>query len=304
MTAETPERATIGSVLDAAARRLAGVAGEGARLESEILLAYTLEKARSYLYAWPEEPLEEGKRRACEVLVERRASGEPIAYLIARQEFWSLDLKVTPDTLIPRADTEILVEQALMLIPETGPFRVADLGTGSGAIAAAIATERPLAQVVATDASEPALAVARENMLRLRIGNVACMRGSWCDALPAGKWFDLIVSNPPYVPVADPHMSRGDLRWEPRHALTPGPEGLESLRVIARQAPGHLAEGGFLVLEHGFDQGEAVRGILQAEGFHAIRTVRDLAGKERVTRGRKMGRRDKALDYFIPPISL
>ena len=286
MTADTPERATIGSVLDAAVRRLAGVAGTGARLESEVLLAYTLEKARSYLYAWPEETLEEGKRRAYEVLVERRANGEPVAYLIGRQEFWSLDLKVTPDTLIPRADTEILVEQALLLIPQTEPYRVADLGTGSGAIAAAIATERPLSRIVATDASESALAVARENMEHLRLGNVACMQGSWCDALPAGERFDLILSNPPYVPVADPHMGRGDLRWEPHHALTPGPEGLESLRTIARQAPRHLAEGGFLVLEHGFDQGQAVREILEVEGFRAIRTVRDLAGRERVTCGR------------------
>jgi len=219
-------------------------------------------------------------------LIERRRKGEPVAYLTGRREFWSLELTVTPDVLIPRPETELLVEQALVRIPPDATRRIADLGTGSGAIALAIASERPHCRVTATDASPAALAVARGNARRLGIGNVEFREGEWFAPL-AGLTFDLIVSNPPYIATADPHLMQGDVRFEPRAALVSGGDGLDAIRLIAVQASAHLQHGGWLLLEHGYDQAAAVRAILGTNGLTDITSVADLAGHARVTAGRR-----------------
>lgn len=280
------ESPAIGALLRLATHCLSESSRSEARLEAEVLLAFVLGRDRSYLRAWPEVILNVTQIRDYMELVNRRIHGEPIAYITGRQEFWSLDLRVTPDTLIPRADTESLVEQALRLIPRDRGWRIADLGTGSGAVAAALASERPLCQILATDSSERSVDVARENLRRLGLNNVSFAIGTWCTALPPRVFFDLILSNPPYVPAADPHMRQGDLPWEPEQALTPGPEGLESIREIIDGAPKHLVQGGYLMLEHGFNQGKRVRTLLKEAGFQAIETYLDLGGRERVTRGR------------------
>lgn len=259
-----------------------GPAGE---LEAQILLTLVLEKPRSHLIAWPERTLSAEQLARFHGLIARRADGEPIAYITARREFWSLELQVTPDTLIPRPETERLVERALELIPLETALPIADLGTGSGAIAAAIAHERPRCQVTATDRSVEALAIAQANFERLGLGNVTVRRGAWCAALPDDQRFALILSNPPYIPEGDPHLHQGDLRREPHTALTAGTDGLRDLRQIVAQAPAHLCPGGWLLLEHGFDQGPAVRALLQQMGFEGIRTHRDLAGLERISEG-------------------
>lgn len=285
--AEGQATATVAGILRLAAQRLQPVAGPSARLEAEMLVAHALGRPRTYLHAWPDAGLGGDQWRACLVLLERRSRGEPVAYLLGRRAFWSLELAVTPDTLIPRPDTETLVEQALRLIHPGAALRIADLGTGCGAIAAALARERPGCRIVATDVSPAALAVARENFRRLGLANVAVYQGAWCRALPPAERFDLVVSNPPYIPAGDVHLTRGDLPWEPRDALTPGPEGLESLRRIAAETPEHLAPGGHLLLEHGHDQGGRVRGLLRSAGFLEIETHEDIEGRERVTGGRR-----------------
>jgi release factor glutamine methyltransferase len=208
-----------------------------------------------------------------------------VAYLVGSREFWSLPLEVTPDVLIPRPETELLVEAALGQLPADKCARVADLGTGSGAIALAVAHERPLCEVHATEVHEAALAVARRNGERLAAGRVAFHRGSWLE--PLNGRFDLVVSNPPYVAADDPHLSEGDCRHEPSEALTPGGDGLAAIREIASNAVAYLEPGGWLLLEHGFDQGEAVRAILEESGYREIRTLQDLAGLDRLTLGRR-----------------
>lgn len=257
---------------------------ESARLDAEVLLAALLGRDRSHLRAWPERELPSATAAEFAALVERRAAGEPVAYLTGRREFWSLSLKVTPDTLIPRPETELLVEAALAQIPEQAAWPIADLGTGSGAVALAIARERPQCRVVAIDLSAAALAVARENAATLGIGNVEFRAGSWCRPL-AGERYRIIVSNPPYVVGGDPHLTQGDARFEPRTALQAGPDGLDAIRIIAFQARGHLDPGGGLLLEHGFEQGPAVRKLLERYGYAAVRTHQDLAGRPRVSSG-------------------
>jgi release factor glutamine methyltransferase len=253
------------------------------RLEAEILLAHALEATRSFLYANPE--LELPSRRVSEFrrLVRRRMRGEPIAYITGRREFWSLPLHVTPEVLIPRPETESLVEAALARIPEREKLRIADLGTGSGAVAIAIARERPSCEVHATDTSSAAIELAAENATRLGIRTVSFHLGSWFGPL-TGR-FDVVVSNPPYVAAGDPHLEQGDLRFEPRAALCPGPDALAAIREIAAQAAGRLNPGGWLLVEHGTDQGEDVREIFVRRGFREIGTDRDLGGHERVTCG-------------------
>jgi len=217
-------------------------------------------------------------------LFERRMNGEPIAYLLAAREFYGLDFKVTPATLIPRPETELLVELALQHIPQRGTFRVLDLGTGSGAIALSIAHARPDAGVVAVDASQDALAVARENAQRLNTGNVRLLCSDWFSALH-GEHFDLIVANPPYVAANDAHLAQGDLRFEPRRALASGADGLDDIRRICAQAKAHLDPGGWLLFEHGYDQAEQVRTLLRHSGFTGVFSARDLSGIERVSGG-------------------
>ncbi len=218
-------------------------------------------------------------------LLGRRARGEPIAYLTGRREFWSLELHVTPDVLIPRPETELLVEQALAHIPDDAEWTVADLGTGSGAIALAIATERPRCHLISTDNSAAALAVARANTARLGITNVQFRHGEWLKPL-AGMRFDMIVSNPPYVRASDPHLTQGDVRFEPESALVAGADGLDAIRRITADAVSGLRPGAWLLFEHGYDQAQAVHALLETHGYDRVATCRDTAGLERVTAGR------------------
>lgn len=254
--------------------------------EAELLLAHVLDRSRSWLYAHRDDPVGPADAERYRALLARRAAGEPVAYLTGRRGFWSFDLRVTPDTLIPRPETELLVELALARLPATAGLRLADLGTGSGAIALALAHERPRARVVAVDLSPGALEVARANAAELGLANVEFRQGDWLAPL-AGERFDLIASNPPYIAEGDPHLD--DLRHEPAPALSSGQDGLDAIRTIAREAPGHLVPGGWLLLEHGWDQGDAVRAILDAAGFDEVRTDRDLEDRDRVTSGRWPG---------------
>ena len=257
--------------------------GECGRFEAELLLSHCLGKPRSYLYGWPEAEVAEGAAARFANLLSRRAAGEPVAYLLGSREFWSLPLRVNADTLIPRPETELLVEWALGLsLP--GESRVADLGTGSGAIALALASERPCWQVDAVDLSPRALDVARGNADALGLANVRCLAGDWCEGLEAR--YALLVSNPPYVASGDPHLEQGDLRFEPRRALVAGGDGLEDIRRIVGGAPAHLVPGGWLLLEHGYEQRDAVAGLLEDAGFAAVDSRRDLSGHWRATGGR------------------
>lgn len=253
--------------------------------DAALLLAHALGQPRAWLYAHGDDIPDDAAQARFEALLDRRLAGEPVAYLTGSRGFWTFELKVTPHTLIPRPETERLVELALDLLPEAQALRVADLGTGSGAIALALARERPFAQVVATDASGEALAVARGNASSLGVGNVEFRQGSWFEPL-AGEQFDLIASNPPYVAVGDPHLAQGDLRYEPASALSSGRDGLDDIRAIARGAPACLRPGGWLLLEHGLDQGAAVRALLQHAGFDRVATARDLEDRDRITLGR------------------
>ena len=254
--------------------------------EAVMLLSHLLDRPQAWLYAHGEDAVPAAAVAGFRGLVARRAAGEPVAYLLGHRGFWTLDLAVTPDTLIPRPETELLVEQALARLEAAAPARVADLGTGSGAIALAIASERPVAQVVATDRSEAALAVARGNAVANGLeGRVEFRAGDWFAPL-AGERFDLVASNPPYIAEGDPHLAEGDLRHEPPAALASGADGLEAIRRIVAAAPGHLRPGGWLLLEHGFDQGPAVRALLVAAGFGEVATVPDLEARDRVSLGR------------------
>lgn len=253
-------------------------------VDGELLLAEALGRSRSWLYAHPEAAVPAPARARFEALLARRQAGEPVAYLLGRQGFWSLELEVSPATLIPRPETELLVELALARLPAGQPLRVADLGTGSGAIALALARERPQARIVATDASLEALAVARRNAERLGL-RVEFRDGDWLVPL-AQERFDLIASNPPYIEQDDPHLAQGDLRFEPPAALASGADGLDAIRVIVRDAGLHLHAGGWLLLEHGWNQGPAVRVLLEAAGFSEVATERDLEGRDRVSLGR------------------
>lgn len=267
--------------------RLAGVS-DSPRLDAEVLLAQVLSKSRSHLRAWPERVPEDSQQRHFAALLARRSRGEPIAYLTGRREFWSLELVITPATLIPRPETERLVELALDRLPADRCRRVADLGTGSGAIALAIARERPRTAVLATDVSAEALAVAEHNARRLKLGNVRFQQGGWHLALGAER-FDLIAANPPYLAAADPHLGSGDVRFEPPGALVGGDDGLAAIRIIIAGAGAHLCPGGWLVLEHGYDQGEAVGSMLLAHGFMEVSDHPDASGIPRVACGRRPG---------------
>lgn len=271
---------TVGALLAQAARRLSPDAG---RVEAELLLAHALERSRAWLLAHADDAVAADAARQYRTLVDRRCGGEPIAYILGWRGFWSFDLEVTPAVLIPRPETERLVECALAVIAVDRPLWVADLGTGSGAIALAIARERPLAELIALDASAAALAVARRNAQALAV-RVRFVLGDWLAPL-AGQQLDVIVSNPPYIAQGDAHLRSGDLRFEPERALASGPDGLDAIRRIVGDAPVHLRAGGWLLLEHGLDQGHAVRALLAAAGFVAIATWRDLEGRERVSAG-------------------
>jgi release factor glutamine methyltransferase len=254
------------------------------RVEAEILLAQSLSAPRSFLYANPELELPDARTAEYRALLRRRARGEPMAYITGHREFWSLRLQITPDVLIPRHETELLVESALEFLPAGECARVADLGTGSGAVALAIASERPHSEIHGTDTEPAAVDLARRNARELGLERVHFHTGSWFS--PLSGPFGLVVSNPPYIGHDDPHLREGDCRFEPRQALTDNADGLAALREIIMQAPDWLASGGWLMLEHGRDQGAAVRELMAAQGFEQVATRRDLAGHERVTLGR------------------
>lgn len=254
-----------------------------ARLDAELLLAAALGKPRSFLRTWPERVVSREANDLFDRYLARRVAGEPVAYILGRQGFWSLDLEVAPHTLIPRPDTELLVETALALLP-AAPARVLDLGTGTGAIALALACERLSWQVLGVDRIPEAVALAERNRERLRLANVAFRASHWFSAVD-GERFSLIVSNPPYIPNTDPHLKQGDVRFEPSSALVSGQDGLDDIRLIIEQAPNHLENGGWLMLEHGFDQPDAVRDLLLSRGFTAVESRRDLGGHERISLG-------------------
>lgn len=254
----------------------------GDRLEAELLLLHVLDKPRSWVIAHADDQLDAAQLAAFAVLVRRRREGEPVAYITGHRGFWTLNLEVTPATLIPRAETELLVELALARMEADA--RVVDLGTGSGAIALAIARECPTARVVATDASAEALAVAQRNAAKHGIRNVRFEQGDWLAPL-AGELFDLIVSNPPYIEAGDAHLGQGDLRFEPASALASGVDGLDDIRRIVAQARKHLAPGGALLMEHGWKQGPAVRAILEDAGYRDVFTEQDLEQRDRVSGG-------------------
>jgi release factor glutamine methyltransferase len=254
--------------------------------DAKALLAHALGKSPAWLIAHADEALDHDALGRFDALLRSRIDGQPVAYLLGRRGFWTLDLAVTPDTLIPRPETELLVELALSRIPQGAASRIADLGTGSGAIALAIAIERPRCSVVATDASEAALRVARGNARGNAVANVQFRHGSWFAPL-AGERFDLIASNPPYIANGDAHLAEGDLRFEPAAALSSGSDGLDDIREIISGAGGFLADRGWLLLEHGLDQGAAIRELFEVAGFVEIATERDLESRDRVTLGRR-----------------
>jgi release factor glutamine methyltransferase len=268
----------------AALRGRLGAASPTPALDAEVLVAHVLGASRSAIAAEPERPLAPEEMLALESLVRRRLEGEPVAYLMGRREFWSLELEVTPDVLVPRPETELVVERALAAIASRERPSVLDLGTGSGAIASAIARERPDADVTATDVSAAALAVAARNAARLALPNLRLLEGSWFGPVSDSS-FDLIASNPPYVAAGDPALAA--LAHEPAGALVAGAEGLDALAAIAAAAREHLEPGGTLVLEHGAAQGPAVRALLESAGLVGVGTRRDLAGHERVTEGKR-----------------
>ncbi|MFO1397767.1 MAG: peptide chain release factor N(5)-glutamine methyltransferase [Burkholderiales bacterium] len=254
-------------------------------IDGQVLLAHVVGRDRTWLIAHRDDPLAPEHAQAFAALARRRRDGEPVAYLTGRREFHGMALDVSPAVLIPRPETETLVELALEWLPTRGPARVLDLGTGSGAIALAIAHARPALTVTAVDASADALAVARANAQRLGVRNLEFGQGDWYAGLGATP-FDLVVSNPPYVAQGDPHLADGDVRFEPASALVAGPDGLAALRVIVAGARSHLRAGGGLIVEHGHDQADAVRALLQEAGFTALTMRRDLAGIPRVAAGR------------------
>ena len=272
--------------LDYALRNAATrLAGPEARHEAEQLLLHVIGRDRAWLFAHGDAPLSGADASAFEALLARRIAGEPVAYLVGHRGFWTLELQVSPATLIPRPETERLVELALERSPADLPVRIADLGTGTGAIALALASERPQAQIVATDFSDEALAVARANAASNAIANVEFRCGSWWTPM-AGERFHLIASNPPYIADGDAHLAQGDLRFEPPTALSSGVDGLDAIRTIVAGAPAHLLPGGWLLLEHGWDQGNAIRALLTAAGFVDVATETDLEQRDRVTLGR------------------
>ncbi|WP_116473708.1 peptide chain release factor N(5)-glutamine methyltransferase [Zobellella maritima] len=255
---------------------------ESAALDTELLLCRVLGKPRSFLLTWPEFEPDEAQMAALEALVQRRLQGEPMAHILGEKEFWSLSLEVSADTLIPRPDTETLVEAALARLPDR-PATLVDLGTGTGAIALALKSERPQDRILAVEFNPEAAALARRNSARLGLP-IEVRQGSWFAPL-TGCRFDMIVSNPPYIDAADPHLNAGDVRFEPASALVAGQQGMADLVTLITQAPDFLRPGGWLLLEHGWTQGAAVRQRLIGQGYQQVGSLRDLGGQERVTLG-------------------
>lgn len=280
--AKTNMLQTIKEALSHAVQRLFH---DSARTEAEILLCYVLTTTRTYLYAHPEKELTPKQKDTYEQLIQQRAEGQPVSYLTGCREFWSLPLHVTSATLIPRPETEGILEVILDLFGHHPRLSILDLGTGSGAIALALAHERPTWQMTACDFSASALDIAQQNALHLKIQNIVFVQSHWFSALPPASFFDVIVSNPPYLAKNDPHLQEGDLRFEPLSALVAGPTGLEDLEHIIINSHQHLTPQGCLILEHGCTQQQAVANLFKREGFHAIQSFQDLQGHPRITIG-------------------
>jgi release factor glutamine methyltransferase len=270
---------TVGAMLRAAGERIGAV-------DARVLLCHTIDCNSAYVAAHPEAERPASEAARFGELVERRARGEPVAYLTGRREFYGHSFRITPAVLIPRPETELLVELALERLPAAHSARVLDLGTGSGCIALSVASERSRSKIIATDQCPAALALARDNALALGVRNVAFIESDWFLGLAADARFDVIVSNPPYVATGDSHLERGDLRFEPHTALTAGADGLDAIRTIISGAARHLSPGGWLLLEHGFAHGPRVRALLAAAGYDHVFSTKDLAAIERVSGGR------------------
>ena len=289
---------------------------ESARLDAEVLLAYNLNKTRTWLITWPDKELNKDEEQSFNRLLDRRKNGEPIAHITGSREFWSLDLNISKDTLIPRPETELMIEKILNFYPRTpdastGQFpgqnsdqassiNCLDLGTGSGAIALALASERPDWNITATDQSAAALDVAKQNALKLELNNINFINGSWFEPFNAPsprlapkqtteqiQLFDIIASNPPYIPRSDPHLSQGDVCFEPISALASGEDGLDDIRLICQQALKHMKSGALLIIEHGFDQKAELHDIFMDSGYKNIQQFSDLSKQPRLTCGIK-----------------
>lgn len=274
---------TITEALRYGAAHLADVSATAA-LDAQVLLAHVLAVDKTYLYTWPERLLGEQEEATYRQLIERRGQHEPVAYITGHREFWSLDLIVTPDTLIPRPETELLVELALERLPETSMTSAIDLGTGTGAIALALASSRPQAQITAIDNSAAALAVAKRNAEHHQLSNVSFLKNHWLQGLSLPRQ-DVIVSNPPYIDASDPHLLIGDLPYEPSTALVADDDGYADIKTIIAQAPQMLKKNGWLLFEHGYQQAEIVAVLLEKAGFSAVKSYSDLANLPRVSAG-------------------
>ena len=274
---------SIASALDSATKALS--AFDSPKLEAETLLSHSTGLTRTYFRTWPEKTLSTEQQQLFAASLQRRLQNEPLAYITGEQDFWSLSLKVTPDTLIPRSDTEVLVEQALARIPAGSTWQVADLGTGSGAIALSIATERPNCQIIATDISSKTLTVTEQNRADHQLANVSLKQGDWLSPLRAMQ-FELIASNPPYIDGDDVHLMQNGLPFEPQAALTPGADGLASLKTIIKMAHHYLCAPGWLLLEHGYNQAGEVQSLFRQYGYVDIQTYQDLGNNPRMTCGR------------------
>lgn len=274
---------TIAQLLQWAVKQL--TASESPKLDAEVILCFLLEKDRSYLFAWDDKVMDDDIIRRFTALIMRRQAGEPVAHILGYREFWSLELEVSADTLIPRPDTEVLVEQALACMPSHA-CQVLDLGTGTGAIALALASESPQATVTAIEYQQGAAALARRNVKRCGF-DVAVLQGSWFEPLKASQRFDVIVSNPPYIDAHDPHLAMGDVRFEPLTALVATDNGLADLKHIISQGYQFLTVDGWLLVEHGFEQGAAVRALFTASNYHQVVTHKDYGNNDRITVGQR-----------------
>ncbi len=255
---------------------------EQPEFEAQLLLAFVLSESREHLLAWPEKSCDEKVRLSFFELLDARVQGKPIAYILGEKSFWDINLTVNSDVLIPRPETEMLVELVLECVSQNSKSEIAELGTGSGAIVCALAHHLPKASFVATDLSHAALRVAAKNADRLALKNVTFFEGSWCDALPT-RLFDIIISNPPYIALSDSHLTHGDLRFEPQSALSSGEDGLDAIREIVRTAGAFLKPGGVLFLEHGYDQADPIRQLCVDHGFASVICFQDMAGHDRIT---------------------
>jgi len=274
---------SIQALLEQASTQLAAISPT-ARLDAEILLSHCLDKNRSYLRAWPEKSLTTEQLSQFLTLIDQRQQGTPIAYLTGSREFWSRNFKVSQDVLIPRPDTELLIELSLSILPDNKSCKIIDLGTGSGVLAITIAAERPLATVIATDISPKALQIAQSNAEQLNAGNIRLQQSNWFDSV-ADCDFDLVISNPPYITANDPHLQQGDVRFEPRSALISAENGLKDIRLLAEQARRHLKNSGYLMIEHGYNQQTEIQAIFKTLNYRHVATHQDLSGNPRVTSG-------------------